>query len=245
MAPCCQNYVTPTMIKKGQVTVGDRIQLEEDVLVSAPAEESVSADVSSPSEESVPAAATMSAADQQFQAEQRFQAAQNADRAEPAPGSGTWENVSGMGSMNTARNTAAGWGQPGIGRPVDLSSLPLIFDEMTNYANTLTNSGGNTPDYSIPSHPMVPPEYDQSIDYDSVQYMNGFLRTQIGRGVRVQQLIGSGNTVDRYGFLVGVGNNYLLLQDISNGNIMMVDFYTVKFVYIYYSQPVFPAFGQQ
>jgi len=91
MAPCCQNYVTPTMIKKGQVTVGDRIQLEEDVLVSAPAEESVSADVSSPSEESVPAAATMSAADQQFQAEQRFQAAQNADRAEPAPGSGTWE----------------------------------------------------------------------------------------------------------------------------------------------------------
>ncbi|MBQ6901056.1 MAG: hypothetical protein IJN72_09450 [Firmicutes bacterium] len=254
MAPCCQNYVTPTMIKKGQVTVGDRIQLDEDVLVSAPAEESVSADISSPSEESVPAAATMSAADQQFQAEQRFQAAENADRAEraePAPGSstvtqnnwgGTWGNVNGMGGMNTAGSTAAGWGQPGIGRPVDLSSLPLIFDEMTNYANTLNNSGGNTPDYGIPSHPMVPPEYGQSIDYDSMQYMNGFLRTQIGRGLMVQQLIGSGNTVDRYGFLVGVGNNYLLLQDITNGNIMVVDFYTVKYVYIYYSQPVFPSF---
>ncbi|MBR6584941.1 MAG: hypothetical protein IKK69_04530 [Firmicutes bacterium] len=254
MAPCCQNYVTPTMIKKGQVTVGDRIQLDEDVLVSAPAEESVSADISSPSEESVPAAATMSAADQQFQAEQRFQAAENADRAEraePAPGSstvtqnnwgGTWGNVNGMGGMNTAGNTAAGWGQPGIGRPVDLSSLPLIFDEMTNYANTLNNHGGNTPDYGIPSHPMVPPEYGQSIDYDSMQYMNGFLRTQIGRGLMVQQLIGSGNTVDRYGFLVGVGNNYLLLQDITNGNIMVVDFYTVKYVYIYYSQPVFPSF---
>ena len=55
----------------------------------------------------------------------------------------------------------------------------------------------------------------------------------------------SGNTVDRYGFLVGVGNNYLLLQDITNGNIMLVDFYTIKYVYIYYSQPVYPAIRPQ
>ena len=87
---------------------------------------------------------------------------------------------------------------------------------------------------------MVPPEYEQTIDYDSIQYMNGFLRTQIGRYVRVEQLIGSGNTEERFGFLVGVGNNYLLLQDISDGNILVVDFYSIKFVYIYFGEPVFP-----
>ena len=56
----------------------------------------------------------------------------------------------------------------------------------------------------------------------------------------MEQLIGSGNTEERFGFLGGVGNNYLLLQDISNGNILVIDFYSVKFVYIYFGEPVFP-----
>ena len=92
----------------------------------------------------------------------------------------------------------------------------------------------------MPSSPLVPPEYEQTIDYDSVQYMNGFLRTQIGRAMRVEQMIGSDSTEDRYGFLVGVGNNYLLLQDITNGNVAIVDLYTVKYVYMYFGEPVFP-----
>ena len=195
MTPCGQNYVTPTMIKKGQMEIGDRIQFEEDVLVSA-----------LPAEEVQPV---------------------------PAPG-----------QPDTMRRPASGSGSSASAsyRPVDIESLPLIFEQMTNYANTISNTAGDTPVFSVPSHPLVPPEYDQNVDYDSVQYMNGFLRTQIGRSVMVQQLIGSGNTVDRYGFLVGVGNNYLLLQDITNGNILLIDFYTVKYVYIYYSQPVFPSF---
>ena len=41
--------------------------------------------------------------------------------------------------------------------------------------------------------------------------------------------------------LVGVGNNYLLLQDISNGNIAIVDLYSVKYVYVYFNDPVFPG----
>ena len=34
MTPCGQNYVTPTMIKKGQIEIGDHIRFEEDILVS-------------------------------------------------------------------------------------------------------------------------------------------------------------------------------------------------------------------
>ena len=118
--------------------------------------------------------------------------------------------------------------------------FPLNFNGMTDYVNSLAAAGSQSPSFNVPSHPMVPPEYEQTIDYDSIQYMNGFLRTQIGRHVRVEQLIGSGNTEERFGFLVGVGNNYLLLQDISDGNILVVDFYSIKFVYIYFGEPVFP-----
>ena len=118
--------------------------------------------------------------------------------------------------------------------------FPLNFNGMTDYVNSLAAAGSQSPSFNVPSHPMVPPEYEQTIDYDSIQYMNGFLRTQIGRYVRVEQLIGSENTEERFGFLVGVGNNYLLLQDISDGNILVVDFYSIKFVYIYFGEPVFP-----
>ena len=37
MAPCCNNTVTPRMIKSGRVSVGDRIQMEEDIMVSGEA----------------------------------------------------------------------------------------------------------------------------------------------------------------------------------------------------------------
>ena len=242
MAPCCQNYVTPTMIKKGQMEIGDRIQFEEDVLVSGPAASEAPSAAEEPAAEvhvAMPYPATA--------AEQQYHAAENGKAGSSTSGawdSGNIESVPGPGSGTVTRNST--WAEtPGMAnrsRPVDLSTLPLVFEEMTNYAASLSETGGNTPEFSIPAHPMVPSAYDQTIDYDSMQYMNGFLRTQIGRSVMVQQLIGSGNTVDRYGFLVGVGNNYLLLQDISNGNIMLVDFYTIKYVYIYYSQPVFPSF---
>ena len=137
--------------------------------------------------------------------------------------------------------TAPGYIDPNRTFPSNTTSIPLIFQNMTDYVNPLAHTGQQSPRFGVPSNPLVPPEYEQSIDYDSAQYMNGFLRTQIGRAMRVEQLIGSNGIQDRYGFLVGVGNNYLLLQDISNGNIAIVDLYSVKYVYVYFNDPVFPG----
>ena len=137
--------------------------------------------------------------------------------------------------------TAPGYIDPNRTSPSNTASIPLIFQHMTDYVNPLAHTGQQSPSFGVPSNPLVPPEYEQSIDYDSAQYMNGFLRTQIGRAMRVEQLIGSNGIQDRYGFLVGVGNNYLLLQDISNGNIAIVDLYSVKYVYVYFNDPVFPG----
>ena len=220
MAPCGGNIVTPRMIKKGEIHIGDRIQIEESsapapeaALAVSPAE-TVSAAVSSATAAEIPAASVA--------------ASESAVEVQ-----GTFTDESGV----TRRQTAAPQ-QPQ--QMAQQPEFPLNFNGMTDYVNSMTAAGGQSPSFNVPSHPMVPPEYEQTIDYDSIQYMNGFLRTQIGRYVRVEQLIGSGNTEERFGFLVGVGNNYLLLQDISDGNILVVDFYSIKFVYIYFGEPVFP-----
>ena len=216
MAPCGGNIVTPRMIKKAEIHIGDRIQIEEssapapEAAVAVSPAETVSAAVSSATAAEIPAASVA--------------ASENAVGLQ-----GTFTDESGV----TRRQTLAPQMQ-------QHPEFPLNFNGMTDYVNSMTAAGGQSPSFNVPSHPMVPPEYEQTIDYDSIQYMNGFLRTQIGRYVRVEQLIGSGNTEERFGFLVGVGNNYLLLQDISDGNILVVDFYSIKFVYIYFGEPVFP-----
>ena len=256
MAPCGGNIVTPRMIKKGEIHIGDRIQIEE---ASAPAPEAamavspaetVSAAVSSVTAADSPAASG-AASEKTVEVQTRTAPSmipgvqgmpgaqmQGMQGTQVMPGTqmqgsqgmqGTFIDESGV----TRRQTASP-------QPSQQPQFPLNFNGMTDYVNSLAAAGSQSPSFNVPSHPMVPPEYEQTIDYDSIQYMNGFLRTQIGRYVRVEQLIGSGNTEERFGFLVGVGNNYLLLQDISNGNILVVDFYSIKFVYIYFGEPVFP-----
>ena len=82
----------------------------------------------------------------------------------------------------------------------------------------------------------MPDEYSELLDYNSIQYMNGIFRTQIGRYVRVQQLVGSNTTEDQEGFLIGVGINYIILQDYSDGNIRIIDIYGIKNMYVYYAE---------
>lgn len=68
---------------------------------------------------------------------------------------------------------------------------------------------------------------------DNVAYTAGFLRTQIGRKVRVEFLIGTnGPLVDRTGTLRYVGVSYIILQPIDSDDLMMCDLYSIKFVTI-------------
>ena len=270
MAPCGGNIVTPRMIKKGEIHIGDRIQIEEtsapapEAAVAVSPAETVSAAVSSVTAAEIPAASVaasenavevqtrtapgmipgvQSTPGTQMQGSQGMQSAQ-------MQGMQGMPNTQGMQNTMTNDNGVTRWQtatpqqvRQMAQQPQQMAQhpeFPLNFNGMTDYVNSMTAAGGQSPSFNVPSHPMVPPEYEQTIDYDSIQYMNGFLRTQIGRYVRVEQLIGSGNTEERFGFLVGVGNNYLLLQDISDGNILVVDFYSIKFVYIYFGEPVFP-----
>lgn len=92
----------------------------------------------------------------------------------------------------------------------------------------------NSPTFRVPANPLLPPKYNEVLDYNAVQYLNGIFRTQIGRYVKVSQLVGS-NTMEEFeGYLIGVGINYIILQDYITGNIRILDIYGIKSMYVYY-----------
>ena len=92
----------------------------------------------------------------------------------------------------------------------------------------------NSQTFHVPANPLLPQDYNEVLDYNAVQYLNGIFRTQIGRYVKVSQLVGS-NTLEEFeGYLIGVGINYIILQDYLTGNIRILDIYGIKSMYVYY-----------
>ena len=82
--------------------------------------------------------------------------------------------------------------------------------------------------------PMMAPSGQQTPQtLQSTMYIPGFLRTQIGRTIRVEFLIGTnGPLVDRTGVLLGVGASYILIRPINSDDIMLCDLFSIKFVNI-------------
>lgn len=65
----------------------------------------------------------------------------------------------------------------------------------------------------------------------SVDFVPGFLRTQMGKTMRVVFFIGNQLT-DRVGILIGVGASYILLQEVQGPAVTMCDLFSIKFVTI-------------
>ena len=242
MAPCCNNIVTPKMIRAGRVSVGDRIQFEDDYISARSDELSVSernepqpsdAAVSVQAEATTPVPAA-SSKESPAAVMAAGPAAGSASAAAPANNSSTVWSGQNPAPANAERGTASA---------VRTHFQPLPYSEMTSYmSNVSINGPMDSPSVITPQDPMTPTGFDSSIDLDAVQTLNGFLRTQIGRYMRIEQLIGSNTIQDRFGFLVGVGSNFIILQEITTGNIMVLDIFSDRLAYVYYSQPVLPNF---
>lgn len=82
--------------------------------------------------------------------------------------------------------------------------------------------------------PITSMTQPQSIPAESLQYMNGFLRTQVGRPVQVDFLVGTNSIVTRSGVLLAVGANFILINETETDDILACDFYNIKFVRFYY-----------
>ena len=78
--------------------------------------------------------------------------------------------------------------------------------------------------------PITSMTQPQSIPAESLQYMNGFLRTQVGRPVQVDFLVGTNSIVTRSGILLAVGANFILINETETDDILACDFYNIKFV---------------
>lgn len=133
-----------------------------------------------------------------------------------------------------------------------VNSIPGSSDANAGSSTLNTTQGTNTvtpsaPSFQVPSNPLLPPGYQETLDYTSLQYANGFYRTQIGRYVRVDQMLGANSLTTQEGFLIGVGFNYILLQEGYTRNILVVDIYSIKNMYVYYQDRVpayFAALGE-
>lgn len=82
--------------------------------------------------------------------------------------------------------------------------------------------------------PIMPWNQPIPVTTESLMYMNGFMRTQIGRRVTVEFLIGTNTLVDKTGTLLAVGANYILINEIESDDILLCDFYSIKFMKFYY-----------
>lgn len=63
-------------------------------------------------------------------------------------------------------------------------------------------------------------------------YTPGFLKTQIGKLMRIEFLIGTNNLVDRIGTLAEVGASYIILNSVENDSLVYCDIYSIKFITI-------------
>lgn len=90
----------------------------------------------------------------------------------------------------------------------------------------------NTPPESFA--PITDLTQPMPVTTESLQYLNGFLRTQIGRRIRVEFLLGTNTLTDRTGTLLGVGANYILINESDSDDLLACDFYNIKFIRFYY-----------
>lgn len=96
---------------------------------------------------------------------------------------------------------------------------------------------GGTATPLLPSQtgtPAVPVGEQIPLTVQSTLFTPGFLKTQIGRRMRVEFLIGTGTLIDRTGTLLAVGASYILLRLIESDDVMMCDIYSIKFATIFH-----------
>lgn len=125
------------------------------------------------------------------------------------------------------------------GVPYDIDynmNIPPNSSSFVNTPTTTLNAAMNTStdinqvganaitDFSNP-FPVTP---------ESIQYLNGFIRTQIGRRITVTFLVGSNLIEEKSGFLLGVGANYILINELDTNDLTACDFYNIKFIRFYY-----------
>ncbi|MBQ4568776.1 MAG: hypothetical protein IJA62_01755 [Ruminococcus sp.] len=132
---------------------------------------------------------------------------------------------------------------PQINNNMSTPTTTLYGGSNTDVSSVLMPSSGIESGSASSELPSVNNNISQLItDYsnpfpvtaESIQYLNGFIRTQIGRRAQIQFLMGNAELIEKDGFLLGVGANYILINEIGTNDITACDFYNIKFIRFLY-----------
>lgn len=120
--------------------------------------------------------------------------------------------------------------------PDNNTSDTLNFGVNALPQNTVVNPPQNSNNTSSQSLAQQITDFSNPypVTAESIQYLNGFIRTQIGRRAQIQFLVGSTDIVEKDGFILGVGANYILINEIGTDDITACDFYNIKFIRFLY-----------
>ncbi|ENK0837674.1 alginate lyase [Clostridium botulinum] len=163
------------------------------------------------------------------------------------------ENNPGDENMNMRPMPYMAWGNSPMYNPcmpnMDSSMDNINYSDMNRCNNNITNENEDSI-YTDNGSPMITNEpqstptptptpapspnaqFMPSIQ-DDVLYNQGFLKTQIGKRVKIEFLIGTNMFIDKEGTLVGVGISYVLIDEVDTNHLVMADMYSIKFVTIY------------
>lgn len=127
----------------------------------------------------------------------------------------------------------------GKGNSAAIGQIPTPGDQ-TPMAPPVTGTTAGPPVESVTPVPITPTPPPVTIGQQpgppvttDIGYTQAFLKTQIGKKVRIEFLVGTSTMTDRIGTLVGVGISYVLIRLEETDDIMLGDIYSIKFVTFY------------
>ena len=107
-------------------------------------------------------------------------------------------------------------------RPQNSNNDPI--SQVQTPSAAAPNMSGTSPSSAL-NIPGPPPTFD-------INYIPGYLASNIGKNVRAEFIIGTTQYADKQGVLSAVGVNYFVLHDVNSRTDIMCDLYSVKFVTI-------------
>jgi hypothetical protein len=110
--------------------------------------------------------------------------------------------------------------QPMMGTQQQMPQMP----QMPSQAQQTLPTGTAPVDFDLlPSTPVM-----------DIEFTQGYLKTQIGKRVKIEFLIGTNMLIDREGTLTDVGISYIIIQEVDTDDLLLCDIYSIKFVRFYF-----------
>ena len=101
---------------------------------------------------------------------------------------------------------------------------------MEGQVSRQTNQPAQQQPMDFPSNFEIAPGSPTTL---GIEYTQGYLKTQIGKRMRITFLLGTNTIQDRNGTLLEVGISYIVIQDVDTTTTTLCDIYSIKFVTIF------------